>query len=73
MRVSDELLTLAPLSAVLVGPETLRQVFNDTDAEALWLVLGAPPDRPETLGLSREQLLELYYPDGPKALPPELT
>ncbi|HEX7289782.1 MAG TPA: cupin domain-containing protein, partial [Conexibacter sp.] len=34
MRVADELLTLAPLSAVLVEPRTLRQVFNDTDADA---------------------------------------
>src|SRR3954468_9229353 len=32
MRVDDELLTLGPLSAVLVEPETVRQVFNDTDA-----------------------------------------
>jgi hypothetical protein len=27
--------------AVPVGPEHLRQVFNDADEEVLWLVLGA--------------------------------
>jgi hypothetical protein len=32
---------LAPLSAVLVEPEVERQIFNDSDAEALWLVAGA--------------------------------
>src|SRR3954462_1794532 len=42
MRVDGELLTLEPLSAVLVEPDTVRQVFNDTDADALWLV-GGPP------------------------------
>src|SRR3954454_3041454 len=35
LRRRDELLTLEPLSAVLVDPDTVRQVFNDTDAEAL--------------------------------------
>jgi len=68
MRVAEELLTLAPLSAVLVEPGTVRQVFNDTTADALWLVVGAPPE----LELSAEQLAGLY-PDGPQALPPELT
>ncbi|HXD63478.1 MAG TPA: cupin domain-containing protein [Solirubrobacteraceae bacterium] len=71
MRVDDELLTLTPLSAVLVEPESLRQVFNDTDAEALWLVVGAPPEAANTLEMTPE-LLEWMYPDGPKALPPEL-
>ena len=41
VRVDGELLTLAPLSALLVEPETVRQLFNDTDADALWLVAGA--------------------------------
>jgi hypothetical protein len=26
------------------GPEQLRQVFNDTDAETLWLIFGAPEE-----------------------------
>jgi uncharacterized cupin superfamily protein len=72
MRVDGELLTLEPLSAVLVEPDSIRQVFNDTDADALWLVAGAPPEAANTLEMS-EELLAFMYPDGPKALPPELS
>ena len=72
VRVADELLTLAPLSALYVEAETVRQVFNDTDADALWLVVGAPPEAANTLEMTPEQL-ERLYPDGPRALPPELT
>jgi uncharacterized cupin superfamily protein len=35
VRIGDELLTLEPLSALYVEAKTVRQVFNDTDAEAL--------------------------------------
>jgi quercetin dioxygenase-like cupin family protein len=72
VRIGDELLTLEPLSALYVEAETVRQVFNDTDADALWLVVGAPPEAANTLEMTAEQLAHLY-PDGPKALPPELT
>lgn len=72
MRVADELLTLAPLSALLVEPRTVRQPFNDTDADALWLVVGTPRELVmSTLEMTPEQLADLY-PDGLKALPPEL-
>lgn len=71
MRVDGELLTLAPLSAVLVEPDSLRQLFNDTGEHALWLVVGAPREAANTLEMTAEQLARLY-PDGPKALPPEL-
>jgi quercetin dioxygenase-like cupin family protein len=71
MRVEDELLTLAPLSAVLVESDSIRQAFNDTDADQLWLIVGAPQEPANTLEMTEEQLRELY-PDGPKALPPEL-
>ena len=46
IRIGDELHTLEPLSSALVEPEVVRQVFNDTDADALWLVVGAPPEPP---------------------------
>ena len=49
MRVGEELLTLERLSAVHVDADTVRQVFNDTDADALWLVVGAPPEPGNTL------------------------
>ena len=72
VRIEHELLTLEPLSALYVEAETVRQVFNDTDADALWLVVGAPPEAANTLEMTPEQLAQLY-PDGPRALPPELT
>jgi quercetin dioxygenase-like cupin family protein len=72
MRAGDELLTLERLSAVLVEPETVRQVFNDTEADALWLVVGTPPEFASTLEMTPEVLAEMY-PDGPKAPPPELS
>ncbi|MGA9372138.1 MAG: cupin domain-containing protein [Solirubrobacterales bacterium] len=71
VRVDEELFTLEPLSALLVEPEHGRQLFNDTDADALWLVVGAPPEAANTLEMTEEQLAALY-PDHPKALPPEL-
>jgi uncharacterized cupin superfamily protein len=71
VRIDDELLTLRPLSALLVEPEHVRQLFNDGDRDALWLVVGAPPEGANTLEM-REGLLATMYPDGPKALPPEL-
>lgn len=71
MRVDDQLLDLEPLSAVLVTPESVRQVFNDTDQDTLWLVAGAPPESANTLEMTSETLAKLY-PDGPQALPPEL-
>lgn len=71
MRVDDQVLTLTPLSAVLVDIEHVRQVFNDTDHEVLWLVVGAPPEPANTLEMTPQDLA-VIYPDGPKALPPEL-
>lgn len=71
VRVGEELLTLAPLSALLVEPRTLRQVFNDTGGDALWLVVGAPAEAAGTTAMTPETLADLY-PDGPRALPPEL-
>jgi quercetin dioxygenase-like cupin family protein len=73
VRIDDaEPLTLAPLDALLVDPGSVRQLFNDTEAEQLWLVVGAPPELANTLEMGEEQL-RWMYPDGPKALPPELT
>jgi mannose-6-phosphate isomerase-like protein (cupin superfamily) len=72
MRVNDELLTLEPHSAVLVEPEHVRQLFNDGEVDALWLVVGAPREAvTSTLEMDEDQLA-FMYPDGPRALPPEL-
>jgi len=72
VRIGDDVLTLAPNDVFLVEPETVRQLFNDTNADQLWLVVGAPPELANTLEMTEAQLAELY-PDGPKALPPELS
>jgi quercetin dioxygenase-like cupin family protein len=71
IRVDGEVLDLGPLDALLVEPESNRQVFNDTDRDALWLIFGAPPEGANTLEMSEETLRSLY-PEGPRALPPEL-
>jgi quercetin dioxygenase-like cupin family protein len=71
VRVEDDVLTLEPLSALLVEPATVRQVFNDTDADALWLVVGAPRDFSGPADIPAEKLAAMY-PAGPQALPPEL-
>jgi mannose-6-phosphate isomerase-like protein (cupin superfamily) len=71
IRVEEESLELDPLDALLVSPDSPRQVFNDTEVEALWLVVGSPPEAANTLEMGEEQLRRLY-PDGPRALPPEL-
>ena len=72
VRFGEELLDLNPLDALLVEPPTVRQLFNDTDTDQLWLVVGAPPEPANTLEMDPEQIAEMY-PDGPKALPPELA
>jgi uncharacterized cupin superfamily protein len=72
VRIDDQALTLAPRDALLIEPESVRQLFNDGDADQLWLVVGAPPELANTLEMSEQQLRSLY-PDGPQALPPELS
>jgi len=72
MRIGDDVHSLEPHSSVLVEPEQVRQLFNDTAADALWLVVGAPAESANTLEMTPERLA-LLYPDGPQALPPELA
>ncbi len=71
IRIGDEVLTLEPRTSLLIEPGDIRQLFNDTDSDQLWLVVGAPREIGSTLEMSDEQL-EFMYPGGPKALPPEL-
>ena len=72
MRIGDESFVLPRLSAVLISPDELRQIFNDGEADTLWLVVGAPAEPANTLEMS-EETIAYMYPDGLKALPPELT
>lgn len=73
MRVGGETLTVPRYGGVLVGPDQLRQVFNDTDAETLWLIIGAPEELEFLAGSKSQMDLSLIYPQDPTQLPPELT
>jgi mannose-6-phosphate isomerase-like protein (cupin superfamily) len=73
MRVGDETLTVPKYGGVLVGPAQLRQVFNDTDAEVLWLIVGAPEETEFLPGVQTKPDMSLIYPVDPKQLPKELA
>ncbi len=72
LRVDDTLLSVEPMSSVLVEPESVRQVFNDTDGDALWLIAGVPPEAFPLTGDQHAAERDRLYPDGVEALPPEL-
>jgi len=65
IRVGDETLTVPKYGAVLVAPAALRQVFNDTAEEVLWLICSAP--RHEA-GANMAD----FYPEDARQLPREL-
>lgn len=68
IRIGETSLTVPRHGGVLVGPAELRQVFNDTDAEVLWLIVGAPDKEYDgPIDPSR------HYPVSPTQLPPELA
>ncbi len=73
MRVGDETVTVPKYGGVLVGPEQLRQVFNDTGAETLWLIIGAPEELEFLKGSKSQMDLSLIYPVDPQQLPKELA
>ena len=68
IRVGEETLTIPRYGGVLVGPATLRQIFNDSDSEVLWLIVGAPDKEFESGQINLKQI----YPVEPTQLPPEL-
>lgn len=72
MYINGDLHTFAPHSSVLVEPQVTRQIFNDGEIPALWIIAGAPNESANTLEMT-EETLAFIYPDGPKALPPQLT
>jgi mannose-6-phosphate isomerase-like protein (cupin superfamily) len=72
MRVGDETLTVPKHGGVHVRPEQMRQVFNDTDEEVLWLIIGAPEELEFIQGSKSAIDLSGFYPVDPTQLPPEL-
>jgi len=69
IRVEDETVTVPKYGAVLVAPEKLHQVFNDTDQDVLWLIVGSPEFELEE---GEESCPEMFYSEDPKQLPKEL-
>ncbi len=72
IRVGEETLTVPKHGGVLVGPDQLRQVFNDTDEEVLWLIIGGPEELEFVQGSQSKIDLSLFYPKDPTELPKEL-
>jgi hypothetical protein len=70
--VGEETLTIPKHGGLLVGPEQLRQVFNDTDEETLWLIVGAPEELEFLPGATPPADFSVLYPTDPKQLPKEL-
>lgn len=70
MRVGPETLTVPKYGGVLVGPNMMRQVFNDTEGEVLWLIVVAPENE---FGPGEKFDLKLFWPTDPKQLPKELA
>ncbi len=73
MRVGEETLTVPKYGGVLVGPDQVRQVFNDTESEVLWLIIGAPEEMEFLQGSQSKMDLSLIYPTDPTQLPKELA
>ena len=73
MRVGGETLTVPKYGGVLAGPEELLQVFNDTETEVLWLIIGATEELEFLLGSRSQMDLSLIYPEDPRQLPKELA
>jgi len=69
LRVGAETLTVPKHGGVLVGPAIVRQIFNDTETEVLWLIVGAPEVELEP---HQKGNMSLFYPSDPTQLPPEL-
>ena len=73
LRVGEDTLTVPRYGAVMVGPDMLRQIFNDTDQEVLWLILGAPEELELLPTATSKPDLSRIYPVDPTQLPPELA
>ena len=73
MRIGEETITVAKHGGVLVSPKLLRQVFNDTDEDVLWLIVGAPEELEFLQGSQSKVDLSAFYPVDPKQLPKELA
>ena len=69
MRVGEKTVTVPKYGCVLVAPQMLRQVFNDTPEDALWLIVAAPQEGQSGSAMDTSRI----YPEDPKSLPAELA
>jgi mannose-6-phosphate isomerase-like protein (cupin superfamily) len=67
MRVGEKTLTVPKYAGVLVAPDQLRQVFNDTDEEVLWLIAGAPEELEFSQGSNSKYRLVVVLSGRPDA------
>lgn len=69
IRVGDKTLTIQKHGSIHIMPDQMRQVFNDTEQDVLWLMIGAPDDEviPSEGGNPKD-----FYPEDPTQLPVEL-
>jgi hypothetical protein len=58
------------MAGYLWAQRSYGRVFNDTESEVLWLVIGAPEAELER---GEEQDKTRFYPIDPKQLPKELA
>ena len=73
LRIGENSLTIPKYGGVWVKPEVLRQPFNDTNEDTLWLVVGGPEELEYLPGSGQNPDMSLLYPVDPKQLPPELA
>ncbi len=70
IRVDGKTITVAQHGGVHVMPDQIRQVFNDTEEEVLWMIVGGPENE---IAKGEQPDLSKFYPTDPKELPPELS
>lgn len=73
LRIGSESLTLPKHGGVWVRPDQLRQVFNDTEEEVLWLIIGGPEETEFLPTAATPPDLSCIYPVDPTQLPQELS
>ncbi len=69
MRIGGKTIVLPTYGCALVAPRMLRQIFNDSPHESLWLIVAAPQEGQSGVMPDRSA----FYPDDPKSLPRELA
>lgn len=70
IRINETTYSLDKYGSAHVCPNCMRQVFNDSNEDALWLIVGAP----ETEKLPAQGGdPSLFYPEDPKQLPAEMN